>query len=58
MFSDNRLKFYQFQLEHENLQLLCPKCHTFKTKDEWRRKHHVRVALAPTPPQVKLPPYA
>ena len=34
MFSDDRLSFYELQLTEGNLQLLCPKCHTFKTLRE------------------------
>lgn len=46
MFSDARLKFYQFQLDRGNLQLLCGKCHTAKTTQEWNEKHGRMILLA------------
>lgn len=46
MFSDNRLKFYLTQLEAGNLQLLCPKCHTFKTMQDMNILRGYRIRLA------------
>ena len=55
MFSDNRLKFYLHQLEAGNLQLLCAKCHTFKTLRDLNVLQGRKIALAKmTEPKTKV----
>ncbi len=43
MFSDRRYMFYLAQHQSGNLQLLCPKCHTHKTREDVHRSRGFRV---------------
>lgn len=46
LFSDNRLAYYEIQQAEGNLQLLCRKCHTWKTLHDLRVLQNRKVRLA------------